>query len=65
MGDVHDASCEDILFGDKTAAFQHAGYIRRIGLERVKAVFKAERGHFHCRYRSVREYLYFLNAGTS
>jgi len=33
MGDVHDTSCEDILFGDKTAAFQHADYIRRIRLE--------------------------------
>ena len=42
MCDVHDTSCEDILCGDKTTAFQHAGNIRRIRLERVKADFSDE-----------------------
>ena len=53
--------CENILFGDITAAFQDAGYLRRCGLVWVQRVLKAQRGHLDCRYSSVFEYLYLLD----
>ncbi len=65
VGDFGNHPGHQVLFGDKAAAFEHAGDLGRSDLIGVQGVLKAQGRHFHRRNRAVRQDIDLFHAGPA